>query len=737
MKIRQKFILALLLIGLGPMYVMSVYAYTSASNALLQKTTDQLNSIAIKQTNRIGSILQTHQEETTQVANRYDLRVDLAGFLTQSTEANKQELSTLLQNIKVSHSSMQYIRLFDAAGDNQIASSVTERATGDFLSKLILPGSGNVNNIRLVKDSRDGLVKLEVSTRISTYAILSVVYRTDDLTAIVQDYTGLDKTGETMVVASEGKSLFPLRFNTDGALQTDLSGLGVKNSTPGVYKEATDYQGHRVFLVTHPVGLSDWEVVTKIDRSEALASTEALRAAMGWIFFIVCMVIIIMAVVLTRFFTRPILHLGRIARRIGTGDFSASVGFTRRDEIGALGRSIDTMKDNLSSLIRGIESQRERLEVILNTTTEGIFAIDDEANVLLANQAAEKLIQGTAKDLLGKNLHDIFGWQHGMQPFTVNYKEAQVKTYENLQYIDNDGTKRYVKLIVAPVHENLQAGRTHAIVTIHDETDSHELENMKSDFVSMAAHELRTPLTAVRGYLEMASSKEQRHEADSVVFVDKALKNVNELNGLINNLLDVTRIERGTLVLDLEKTDLAECITQAVEDTKFSADDRKISLSYEGPHDGKFVVGDLIALREIVINLLTNAIKYTQPGGSVTVSLDETENEYAVKVKDTGIGMSKEAQKYLFNKFYRVHGGLESGSNGTGLGLYIAKSIAERHNGTISVDSTEGQGSVFTLRLPIFSESRFEQAQAQKNNSGDGSQPIRRKRGWVTKNITR
>jgi PAS domain S-box-containing protein len=492
-----------------------------------------------------------------------------------------------------------------------------------------------------------------------------------------------------------------------------------------------------VLLVTHPVGLSDWVVATKIDRTEALASTEALRTAMGWIFFVVCMVIIIMAIVLTRFFTRPILYLGRVARRIGTGDFSAGVGFTRKDEIGSLGRSIDAMKNNLNSLIRGIESQRERLEVILNTTTEGIFAIDDQANVLLANHAAEKLIQGTAKDLLGKNMHDIFGWQHGMQPFTVNYSEAQIKAYENLQYVDKDGTKRYVKLIVAPVHENLQAGRTHAIVTIHDETDSHELENMKSDFVSMAAHELRTPLTAVRGYLEMASSKEQKHEADSVVFVDKALKNVNELGGLINNLLDVTRIERGTLVLNLEKIDLAECVTHAVEDTKFSANDRNVSLSYEGPQEGKFVVGDLIALREVVTNLLTNAIKYTQPGGSVTVSLSETESEYAVQVKDTGIGMSKEAQKYLFNKFYRVHGGLESGSNGTGLGLYIAKSIAERHSGTIRVDSAEGQGSTFTLMLPVFSESRLNQAQTQKNNTDDGSQPIRRKRGWVTKNITR
>jgi len=732
MKIRQKFIVALLFIGLGPVYAMSVFAYMSASTALLQKTTDQLNSVAIKQTERIGTILQAQQEETTQIANQFDLRVGLANYRMQPTEPNRQRLNSLLEAAKIAHPAMQYIRLFDSSGDNQVASSVTEKSTGDFISKLIMPGSGDVNNLRVVKDPRDGQAKLEISTRISTYGILSVVFRTDELTAIAQDYTGLDKTGETVVLADGGKSLFPLRFAADAALQTSLD---VKDSVPGEYKTATDYRGHEVLYVSQPVGLSDWRVVTKIDRDEALTSTAALRAAMGWILFVVAMTIIGMALVLTRFFTRPILHMERVARRIGGGDFSASVGFRRKDEMGMLGRSIDTMKDNLSRLIRGIESQRERLEVILNTTTEGIFAIDENGKILLANHTAEKLVQGTAKDLLGQNIQNVFAWQHGMQPFTVNYQEAELHAYENLQFTDKEGVKRYVKVIVAPVHEDLQAGRTRAIVTIHDETASHELENMKSDFVSMAAHELRTPLTAVRGYLEMASSKEQKHEEDSAVFVDKALRNVNELNGLINNLLDVTRIERGTLVLNMEKVDLAACIVHAIDNTRFSANDRDIHLTYKGPNDGVFVVGDAIALREIVINLLTNAIKYTQPGGAVTVTLHEKAMGYDVTVTDTGIGMSKEAQKYLFNKFYRVHGGLESGSNGTGLGLYIARSIAERHNGTIAVDSEEGRGSTFTLSLPVYSDERLSKISAKQDTSGGTL--ARRKRGWVTKNITR
>lgn len=731
MKFRQKFILTLLLIGLIPMLDVGIFAYISASNALLEKTTDQLNSIAIKQTERIDTIVQSRQEQTTQAANQYDLRVDLAQYLARPTDAAKQRLNAVLQGMEVGQSAMQYIRLYDMAG-GLIASSVTEQSSSDYLSKIITPGNGDVNSVRIVKDPRDGSIKLEVSTRINAQVILSAVYRTDDLTAIAQDFTGLDKTGETAVVGTDSVSLFPLRFNVDGALQTSLSSLDVKNSTPGVYKTATDYRGHEVLYVTHPVGLSNWTVVDKIDKDEALASTATLRTTIIWIICIVCLIIIGMALILTGFFTRPILRMVAIAKRIGDGDFSASVSFTRKDEIGTLGNSIDSMKENLDHLIRGIESQRERLEVILNTTIEGIFAIDEKATILLANRSAEKLIGGTAKDLLGKNLKDVFMWEHGMQPFTVNYTEQTIKVYENLQFTDKQGMKRFVKLIVAPVYEEPQAGRTHAIVTIHDETSSRELENMKTDFVSMAAHELRTPLTAVRGYLEMASTK--GHEEENALYVTKALRNINELSGLINNLLDVTRIERGTLVLDMVKVDLAECADHAYEDARFLAKDRQINLTYNGPKQDKYVVGDLIALREIVTNLLSNAIKYTLPGGTVMMELQEDPDTYRVTVKDTGVGISKEAQKYLFNKFYRVHGGLDSGSKGTGLGLYIARSIAERHKGTITVESEEGKGSTFTLTVPTYTD---EHLQALRADTDKKDTMTRRKRGWATKNITR
>lgn len=734
MKIRQKIILSLLFIGLIPMIAVGIFAYMSASNDLLLKATDQLNSTAIKQSERINAIVQREQEVATQIANQYDLRVALAAYTMTPNVANRQQLSTLLQNAGVGNTTLQYIRLYDAT-NTVIATSVTDTTTGDAIAKIITPGDGNVNDARVVKDPRDGSLKVEISTKINPQATLSTVFRADDLLAVVQDYTGLDTTGETLVMTKGEVSLFPLRFNTEGALSVSLSSLNAENSTPGAYETGADYRGTQVLYVSQrPVGLNNWLVVAKIDRSEALASTTSLRTTLIWMLFVAGILITGIALIFTSFFTRPILHMVRVAKRIGNGDFTAVSGLKRRDELGVLSTNLDAMKDNLSHLIGGIESQRERLEVILNTTTEGIFAIDESAKVLLANRSAEKLVDGTAKDVLGRTMNEIFDWHKGTQPFAVDYQKPGVTTYTELEFTDKQNTRRFVKMIVAQVHEELQAGRTHAIVTIHDETSSRELEAMKTDFVSMAAHELRTPLTAVRGYLEMAALKEQQHELDGGIYVDKALKNVNELSGLINNLLDVTRIERGTLVLEMDRMDFAECIGHAVDDAHFLATDRTINLSYDGPKNGKFVVGDPIAVREIVNNLLSNAIKYTRPGGAVSVHFSESDAGYSVSVKDTGIGIAKEAQKYLFNKFYRVHGGLESGSNGTGLGLYIAQSIAQRHNGVITVMSEEGKGSTFTFTLPVFTDARYDEVRAQKDKNNG---MIRRKRGWVTKNIAR
>lgn len=736
MNIRQKFITTLLLFGVLPMLVVGTIAYNTIMNAQVRSTVSQLNSASVKQEQKMTALLQEKQEEVVRLANQFDLQLQLRQFTATPSQVNKNALAAILQTKKIAEPTMQTLYLLDTTGA-VIASSTIGAAAPPLPDDL--PSNGPNTGVYIRKDLQDGFNKLYITTAVTVNkqhaANITAVFRADDLVAVVQDYTGLDETGETVVVAKDNLSLLPLRFDTEASLKTNVESLGLGAAANGAYKEAVDYRGERVFVVAHPISSTDWIVAAKIDRKEAFAPVFALRDSLLAAVLVVSGVTFLVALLSTRLFTRPILQIGRVSRQIGQGDFSAKLDIRRKDEIGALARSVNNMGASLTELIGGIESQRQRLQVVLDSTVEGIFAVDEDATIVLANNAAAKFLLTTPDSLVGKNMNDLFEWKHGKQIIKADYVSSGVRTYADLEFVDPSGAGHYAKVIVAGVVDKDKQHSTRAIITVNDETAGHELENMKTDFVSMAAHELRTPLTAVRGYLEVALYKEsQGDSADTMTFVRRALKNVAELGGLINNLLDVSRIERGTLTLTIEKVDLITSLTRLVEDVKFTAEDRNISITFTNQAaDSALVIGDELALREVFNNLIMNAIKYNKDGGKVDILLSKKDKGYEVAIKDTGAGIPQKALPHLFSKFYRVHGGLASGSGGAGLGLFIAKSIVERHHGKISVRTKEGEGSVFVVQLPVFNEEEFKKQRPE----GEQEMNVRRKRGWVTKNITR
>ena len=737
MKIRAKFIVLFLIVGLLPVAIVGVAAYSNMSSALLSSTVSQLHSTATKQEQRITSLLQSKQEEVVKLANQYSLQLALRDYMNAPNKINKDKLSDILQAKKIEVSTIQSLVLADVKGRLITSSAIGEDQK--VMGALSVPDVSGIAGATIRKDDQDGFTKLYIPTSVTINkqktAVLVAVFRTDDLIATVQDYTGLGDTGETIVASNDQTSLFPLRFDTEAALKTNVKSLDILTPETLSFREVKDYRSKDVLVVSHRMSVTDWAVATKIDKDEVLAPILAFRNGLVASVVAVSIIIVAVAFFFTRLLTKPILQIGRVAEWIGEGDFKARIEIKRQDEIGALARSVNAMGGNLNMLIGNIESQRERLQVILDSIVEGILAIDEKGRVILANSAIEKLIQIRPDMLVGVNIRDIFAWKRSEQPLSLDFDATEVRVYQNVQYTDRAGVERYVKVIISPVTDHKRRGTTRAIVTIQDETSTHEFENMKTDFVSMAAHELRTPLTAVRGYLEVALYKNQHKNTEEVMpFVQQALKNVDVLGGLINNLLDVTRIEKGTLHLNMEKVDLAPEITQAIEAMRFAAADKHLTLKYTGNPNGYYVVADPLAIHEVITNLLSNAIKYTQKGGQVTVSIAESNGHYRVAVQDTGVGIPASAIPRLFHKFYRVHGGLATSSTGTGLGLYIAKSILKRHHGSIQVQSKEGYGSTFTFSLPVFTEEHFRTMRPQ-DEAKDAV--VRRKRGWVTKNIAR
>lgn len=731
MRIRPKLVIILLLIALVPAAGVSLVASAAMFQEAQDATSTQLESAAVRQEQRVNVLLREKLEEVSKFTNQLNLRSALANFLEVQDEATRRQLTTIMLDKRIEVPDVQQIYLTRPNGE--VFAATIEDLVGETRNET--SGAMVVRH-----DETDDVNKLYISLRITLdrqdVATATMVFRMDDLTAVMQDYTGLGETGETIIAARDDPSqtsLFPLRGATGAALTQDLRPLDMASHIGQVY-ESQGYDGVPVVATVRQVSVANWLLAVTIDQSEAYASPNQLHFTLMVVMAVTLVVIIGIALWLTRSITRPILKIVRTSQAIGGGDLTAKSDVVRRDEIGILSNSINRMGASLRSYVERIRSQRSRLETILNTATESILAIDKNGTVVMANKSAAELSEREVGQIVDRSINETFKWQRGGHSAAVDYAPPETRTYTDLEYASPSGEMHYLKVIVSPVHA-APSQLVQAIVTIHDETKSRELENMKIDFVSMAAHELRTPLAALRGYLELAVYKtKETANAELDPLVNKALKSTADLNGLISNLLDVSRIERGALALDMQKNDLNDIVQKAVEDAQVLANDKKIELTYEKVDQACLVNGDEMALREVVTNLLSNAIKYTNEGGRVTVRLQKNENTFNVSVEDTGIGIPKRALPHLFTKFYRVHGGLDSGSTGTGLGLFITKSILERHDGSITVDSTEGKGSTFTFTLPAYQERAGEQP-AEKEK--ELPKETRRHHGWFTKNINR
>ena len=246
------------------------------------------------------------------------------------------------------------------------------------------------------------------------------------------------------------------------------------------------------------------------------------------------------------------------------------------------------------------------------------------------------------------------------------------------------------------------------ILTLHDLSNEEELEQMKLDFVSMASHELKTPLTNIVGYLSVFLNENKNSVSkESFDLLNKAFTAAQQLQTLIANLLNVNKIEREQLSVSPEPVDYFVILSKTVEDLRSQANQKGIVLVLIPPTQNlPKVLADPLRLGEVITNLLSNAINYTSPGGKVEIATEVFPTELKTAISDTGVGIPQEALPHLFSKFFRVSNQLQKTSKGTGLGLYIAKSIIEKLHGKIWVESEVGKGSKFSFTLPLIIQSK-------------------------------
>ncbi len=403
-----------------------------------------------------------------------------------------------------------------------------------------------------------------------------------------------------------------------------------------------------------------------------------------------------LGLLISRWITAPIREVADATARISEGDFTARVRSRAEDEVGILARNFDRMAERLEETISAFEYEREQAERILSTVQEGLILLDRENKIVASNQAFGKLFGVSVQNPVGRSPVEIVRTDKLDDAFEA--LNGGMELYEGEFTLEGPGSERIFELSAAPIRE--LGERTGAVLVFRDVTRTRRLERIRRDFVANVSHELRTPLTSIHGYAETLASRLEDHDTYGK-FVQAILRNSERLTALVNDLLDLSRIERPDFRLELREDDLSALIQSTAESHQRAAIQKNITLTVErGPFPHRLVF-DRNRIEQVLTNLLDNAIKYTPAGGKVTVNTSQTAGEIKVTITDTGPGIPEADRARVFERFYRVDTHRSREMGGTGLGLAIVKHIVALHKGRSGVDSVEGQGSKFWFTLPL------------------------------------
>lgn len=384
-----------------------------------------------------------------------------------------------------------------------------------------------------------------------------------------------------------------------------------------------------------------------------------------------------------------------------TGELLTAIK-TYMDSREASMRQLSGELEDLRIRSRLSDRQRRHTEAILYSLRDAVVVMDEQERLVVANEPAAGLLGFDIEQARGRSLMEVCGSKH--PDFTGLLRQSIQSGVEGTRRemeFAPDGQPHVFDTIVSCVYEGQKV--VGVVAVLHDITREKEISQMKNDFVSHVSHELKTPLASIMAYSEMLVDGEADDEATRKEFYETIQTQAQRLSRLIEDILNISRIESGLIKVAKEKVSLAILIEQQMNMIRKYADEKTITVSRQTPIIFDQVYADKDMLSQVIVNLLSNAVKYTPPGGSVRVAteVDEAAGRVRVTVTDTGVGIPEEEMGRLFGKFYRVAANNKH-AKGTGLGLNLVKQIVEKvHNGRVFVTSKVGVGSTFGFELPL------------------------------------
>jgi two-component system phosphate regulon sensor histidine kinase PhoR len=410
-----------------------------------------------------------------------------------------------------------------------------------------------------------------------------------------------------------------------------------------------------------------------------------------WAIAIAAILVIVAATLIARIITQPVRQITKATEGIAAGKLEQQIPIRTKDEIGRLGRTFNEMSVSLKNTMATIVDERSRLASVLSSITDGVVMTDSEGSIALVNPAAERLFNFKEAKVIGKPLIEAV---HDYEIDAV-VKKCLKTAHEQTTQLDSV-TGRFLRVIAVPLTTGKLTG---ALVLFQDLTEMRNLQTMRQEFVGNISHELRTPLAAIKAIVETLQGGAINDKKAVTDFLNRLDVEVDGMTQMVAELTELSRIETGIVKLKLEPVNLNLLIEEVVARLSPQAERQQVSLLTELSPDLPPVPADRDRIQQVILNIVHNAIKFTQPGGKATVYTKPQKDTVTVSVADTGAGISREDLPHIFERFFKAD--KSRSSSGTGLGLAIAKHIVQAHGGSIWVQSEEGKGSTFSFSLPL------------------------------------
>lgn len=458
-----------------------------------------------------------------------------------------------------------------------------------------------------------------------------------------------------------------------------------------------------MMYVAVPITLDDTVLAVLRTSVEMAELQTTLQSIFNQIFRYGLMITLLLAVLslaISWKISHPLELLRRGAERFAKGDLHHRLPVSQAREIGELAVSMNEMAAQLDERIRTIVAQKNEQQAVLASMIEGVVAVTIVGRIISLNKAAAGILQSTIDESTGRTVEEVVR-NNELQHFIQNAMESKEAIEGQIILHEQNQTERFLQVHGTALQDDKNQ-KIGVLIVLNDVTHIRRLEQVRRDFVANVSHELKTPVTSIKGFIETLLEGTVTKAEDTQRFLEIIARQTNRLDSIIDDLLMLSRIEQQSEheQVILEPAFIKPILFTAASVCETTSVEKNIRIEIDCPDSLQAYVNASL-LEQAIVNLVDNAIKYSNPGSDVRIEALQTETQILIHVHDHGCGIAKEHLERLFERFYRVDKARSRKLGGTGLGLAIVKHIVNSHKGSITVESEIGQGSKFTIRLPL------------------------------------